>query len=145
VYLATELLRNGKPEDLPEARKLMEEALWAWNRNTMAHNNLGVLLEAQGLYDEVRIPKMSDFLLMRRVHACSLARGLYCGADFRGCWQAREAYAIGVEAANFACYMLVGCANTGALMFANLARALRRSRDLASAGLSLRSSPPVCV
>jgi len=98
VFLAFALMFSGKKERLPEAQQLLEEALAGWNRNTMAHNNLGVVLEEQGLHDE-----------------------------------AREAYGIGIEAANLACFILIECAKAGAPIFANLGRSLRRDGDLANA------------
>ena len=52
VYLAFALMFSGKDERLPEAQQLLEEALSGWNRNLMAHNNLGVVLEAQGHYHD---------------------------------------------------------------------------------------------
>jgi tetratricopeptide (TPR) repeat protein len=100
VYLAFNLMFDGggKQESLGEAQQLLEEALAVWNRNLMAHNNLGVVLEAQGKHDE-----------------------------------ALEAYAIGIEAATVACFMLHECATTGAPIFANLGRGLRRAGNSADA------------
>jgi tetratricopeptide (TPR) repeat protein len=98
VYLAFHLMFDGRPESLAEAQQLLEEALAAWNRNLMAHNNLGVVLEAQGKHDE-----------------------------------ALQAYAIGIEAANVACFILHECATAGAPIFANLGRALRRAGNWADA------------
>jgi len=52
AYLAFALMFSGKDEHLPEAQQLLEEALAVWNTNLMAHNNLGVVLEAQGRHQE---------------------------------------------------------------------------------------------
>jgi tetratricopeptide (TPR) repeat protein len=47
--------------------------------------------------------------------------------------EALEAYAIGIEAATVACFMLHECATTGAPIFANLGRGLRRAGNSADA------------
>lgn len=52
AYLAFALMFSGKDQHLPEAEQLLEEALAGWNTNLMAHNNLGVVLEAQGRHQE---------------------------------------------------------------------------------------------
>ena len=95
-YLAWALMQSN--ETLDEARQLLEDALSGWNRNVMAHNNLGVVLELQGRHDD-----------------------------------AHDAYLFGIEAFNFACAMVPGCAQENAIIFANFGRARLQAGDAATA------------
>ena len=95
-YLAWALMQSN--ETLDEARQLLEDALSGWNRNVMAHNNLGVVLELQGRHDD-----------------------------------AHDAYLFGIEAFNFACAMVPGCAQESAIIFANFGRGRLQAGDATTA------------